>query len=327
MTTTSFVRNQWYVAAYGYEVGRELFSRTICGEPMLFWRTEAGQVTALCPTAACTAASRCPRAQSSGRRPGGLRLPRLHLRRRRWVRLRARPAARSRAPRGSRRTRSSSRTRSSGCGSATATLADATAIPRAPWLDSPGYTTVSRDGAARRALRAARRQPPGPVPRDVSARRLHRHPRGRRDPDHHRGRRGGAGSCASAGTWTTPSARRSTPSPPASTGPHHPLAGHRVPRRRACTCCTAGSPRSASRRRTRTAATRTPSTSRSCTRSPRRRRTPRTTSGPWRATSPSTTRRSAASCTRTTARSSCRTSSRSTCWRRPSPPSATATRS
>ena len=29
---TSIVRNQWYVAAYGTEVGRELFSRTICGE-------------------------------------------------------------------------------------------------------------------------------------------------------------------------------------------------------------------------------------------------------------------------------------------------------
>jgi len=44
---TSIVRNQWYVAAYGREVGRELFSRTICGESILFWRTEAGDVTAM----------------------------------------------------------------------------------------------------------------------------------------------------------------------------------------------------------------------------------------------------------------------------------------
>ena len=42
---TSIVQNQWYVAAYGREIGRELFSRTICGESILFWRTEAGQVT------------------------------------------------------------------------------------------------------------------------------------------------------------------------------------------------------------------------------------------------------------------------------------------
>jgi phenylpropionate dioxygenase-like ring-hydroxylating dioxygenase large terminal subunit len=49
---TSIVRNQWYVAAYGREIGRredggELFSRTICGESILFWRTGAGEVTAM----------------------------------------------------------------------------------------------------------------------------------------------------------------------------------------------------------------------------------------------------------------------------------------
>jgi phenylpropionate dioxygenase-like ring-hydroxylating dioxygenase large terminal subunit len=44
---TSIVGNQWYVAAYGREIGRELFSRTICGESILFWRTEAGDVTAM----------------------------------------------------------------------------------------------------------------------------------------------------------------------------------------------------------------------------------------------------------------------------------------
>jgi phenylpropionate dioxygenase-like ring-hydroxylating dioxygenase large terminal subunit len=49
---TSIIRNQWYVAAYGREIGRreeggELFSRTVCGESILFWRTEAGAVTAM----------------------------------------------------------------------------------------------------------------------------------------------------------------------------------------------------------------------------------------------------------------------------------------
>jgi phenylpropionate dioxygenase-like ring-hydroxylating dioxygenase large terminal subunit len=44
---TSIVGNQWYVAAYAREVGRELFSRTICGESILFWRTGSGEVTAM----------------------------------------------------------------------------------------------------------------------------------------------------------------------------------------------------------------------------------------------------------------------------------------
>jgi vanillate O-demethylase monooxygenase subunit len=44
---TRFVRNQWYVAAYGSEVGRELFARTILGEPLVFYRTQEGSVIAL----------------------------------------------------------------------------------------------------------------------------------------------------------------------------------------------------------------------------------------------------------------------------------------
>ncbi|QRP43647.1 aromatic ring-hydroxylating dioxygenase subunit alpha [Amycolatopsis sp. FDAARGOS 1241] len=43
----AFARNQWYVAAYGREVGRELFARTVLGEPIVFYRTESGEVTAL----------------------------------------------------------------------------------------------------------------------------------------------------------------------------------------------------------------------------------------------------------------------------------------
>ncbi|GHF25714.1 vanillate monooxygenase [Amycolatopsis deserti] len=44
---TAFVRDQWYVAAYGSEVGRELLARTILGEPIVFYRTESGDVVAL----------------------------------------------------------------------------------------------------------------------------------------------------------------------------------------------------------------------------------------------------------------------------------------
>jgi vanillate O-demethylase monooxygenase subunit len=47
-----FVRNAWYVAAWSNEVGRELLSRRICGEPVCFYRTEAGNPVAMidrCP--------------------------------------------------------------------------------------------------------------------------------------------------------------------------------------------------------------------------------------------------------------------------------------
>ncbi|TNY36018.1 aromatic ring-hydroxylating dioxygenase subunit alpha [Thermomonospora catenispora] len=42
-----FVRNQWYVAAHSEEVGDELLARTICGEPIVFYRTSAGEPVAL----------------------------------------------------------------------------------------------------------------------------------------------------------------------------------------------------------------------------------------------------------------------------------------
>lgn len=45
---SSFARNQWYVAAYGREIGRELLGRTILNEPIAFYRTEeSGEVVAL----------------------------------------------------------------------------------------------------------------------------------------------------------------------------------------------------------------------------------------------------------------------------------------
>ncbi|WP_329061632.1 aromatic ring-hydroxylating dioxygenase subunit alpha [Amycolatopsis sp. NBC_01480] len=44
---TTIPRDQWYVAAYSTEITHDLFSRTICGEPILFWRTRRGEVTAV----------------------------------------------------------------------------------------------------------------------------------------------------------------------------------------------------------------------------------------------------------------------------------------
>jgi phenylpropionate dioxygenase-like ring-hydroxylating dioxygenase large terminal subunit len=42
-----FARNQWYVAAYSTEVGRELLARTVLGEPLVLYRTESGAAVAL----------------------------------------------------------------------------------------------------------------------------------------------------------------------------------------------------------------------------------------------------------------------------------------
>ena len=263
----SFVRDQWYVAAYGAEVGRALLGRTILGEPLVLYRTSAGQaVRARRPLRAPPLpAVREP----ARRRHDRLRLPRLHLRPGRPLRRRCPGRSASRAPPGSPPTRSSSRTPSSGSGSATRTAADPAAIPRAPWLADPDYDDRPRHGAAGRPLRAAGRQPARPLARDLPARRLHRHPRGRRDPDHHRGRRGARASSASAGTWTTPSARRSTRGPPASRAAS-PAGRTSSTTRRACTCCTAGSRPVGVLPRPDGTDPRRASTSRSSTRSPRR---------------------------------------------------------
>ncbi len=41
-----FLKNCWYVAAQPDEIGRTPFARTICDEPIVFWRTEAGEPVA-----------------------------------------------------------------------------------------------------------------------------------------------------------------------------------------------------------------------------------------------------------------------------------------
>lgn len=134
-----FARNQWYVAGYSEELGNGLLARTICGEPIVFYRTEAGGPAAL--------SDRCvhrryPLSEGSldGDRivcgyhgftyapdgvcvavPGQMRIPRtarvpayrvIEQDSLVWVWIGDR------------------------------TLADPAAIPRAPWLDSPGYATV-----------------------------------------------------------------------------------------------------------------------------------------------------------------------------------------
>ena len=136
----SFARNQWYVAAYGAEVGREqILGRTVLGEPIALYRTEDGTAVGL--------ADRCvhrrfPLSESRlegdtvvcgyhgftyDQRgacvfvPGQTRIPRT-------ARVGAYPVVEQDSfvwvwigdP----------------------AQADATRIPRAPWLDDPGYTTV-----------------------------------------------------------------------------------------------------------------------------------------------------------------------------------------
>jgi hypothetical protein len=157
-------QNQWYVAAYGREIGRELFSRTVCGESILFWRhgrAGHGHVRPLrAPPLPALAGPEPARRRHRGRRP-----PRLHLRRRRRLRGRARPDPR--VPPGRAPTRSSSRTRSSGSGSASPTGPTpphpARAVARLPRL----HRRLG-DGAARGPLRAAGGQP-GPPGRCTSS--------------------------------------------------------------------------------------------------------------------------------------------------------------
>ncbi len=42
-----FLRNQWYAATLAADIGDKPFPRTICGEPIVFFRTETGRIGAL----------------------------------------------------------------------------------------------------------------------------------------------------------------------------------------------------------------------------------------------------------------------------------------
>jgi vanillate O-demethylase monooxygenase subunit len=135
-------RNQWYVAGYGREVGRELFSRTICGESILLWRTRAGQVTAM--------SDRCvhrrfPLSEAPTRLVDDQVVCGYHgFTYGADGRCTAVPGQ-TRVPRTARLTSYSVAERDSfvWVWIGDPERADASRIPRAPWLDSPGYTTVS----------------------------------------------------------------------------------------------------------------------------------------------------------------------------------------
>jgi phenylpropionate dioxygenase-like ring-hydroxylating dioxygenase large terminal subunit len=136
----TFARNQWYVAGYGVEVGREqILGRTICGEAIAFYRTENGEAVGL--------ADRCvhrrfPLSESRLEGdtvvcgyhgftydqkgacifvPGQSRIPRT-------ARVGAYPVVEQDS--------------FVWVWIGESECADPALIPRAPWLDDPGYTTV-----------------------------------------------------------------------------------------------------------------------------------------------------------------------------------------
>jgi phenylpropionate dioxygenase-like ring-hydroxylating dioxygenase large terminal subunit len=137
-----FVRNQWYVAAYGREVGREVLARAVLGEPIALFRGADGAVAALsdrcihrryplsaAPSRLVDDAVVCgyhgftyDRSGACVAVPGQTRIPRT-------ARVRAYPVVEQDSfvwvfvgdP----------------------ALADVAAIPRAPWLADPAWTTVS----------------------------------------------------------------------------------------------------------------------------------------------------------------------------------------
>ena len=289
-------RNQWYVAAYGREVGRELLGRTICGEPIVFYRTEDGEVDGACATAACTAASRCrsPAGSSAtGSSAATTASPTTPTARASSV------PGQTRVPRTARRarsTRSSSRTRFVWVWIGDPDLADAAPHPagpvaglarldhrRAAWSRStPGYgllvdnlLDLSHETYLHGGYIGTPEVAETPITTEVDDERRHR----LRQPAHGR-RRVPAVLRASrpASRAGSRAGRTSSTTPPCLYLLHSRIAPVGVAAR------------------ARTAPTRTPSTSRSSTRSPRRPSTARTTSGRSRATSRSTTRRSRSSC-------------------------------
>jgi phenylpropionate dioxygenase-like ring-hydroxylating dioxygenase large terminal subunit len=135
----SWPLNQWYVAAYSEEIDEGLLGRTICGEPIVLYRTSAGQAVALAdrcvhrryPLSAShlkddqiicgyhgftyDQAGTCVAAPGQKRIPRAARVPSFAAHEQDslvWVWIGDQDRA------------------------------DTALIPRAPWLDSPDYTTV-----------------------------------------------------------------------------------------------------------------------------------------------------------------------------------------
>jgi phenylpropionate dioxygenase-like ring-hydroxylating dioxygenase large terminal subunit len=136
----TLVRDQWYVAAYGSEICDRPFARTVLGEPIVFYRTASGDLTALADRCAhrryplslghrdgdnlvCgyhgfsyEPGGRCVSVPGQDRVPAGARVPAYPVVEHDsfvWVWI-GDPA-----------------------------LAASTPVPRAPWLADPGYATVA----------------------------------------------------------------------------------------------------------------------------------------------------------------------------------------
>ncbi len=240
---TTFIRNQWYVAAYAGEVGREPLARTILGEPIVLYRTESGGVAALA-TGACTGASRCrpgPASWSATPWSAGTTASPTTRPAPAWP-CRARPAI----PRTARVAAYPVVEQDSfvWVWIGDRELADPGTIPRAPWLADPAWTTVCgmEPLAARWTLLVDNlldlshetylhggyigtpEVAETPITTEVDERRGHRPGQ----PAHGRRR--------------LPAVLRRVHR---HRGPDHALAGHRVPRALPVLCCTAGSPRRA----------------------------------------------------------------------------------
>ena len=134
-----FPQNQWYVAAYQDEVGTELLGRVICGEPIVLYRAADGSVVAL--------ADRCVHRRyplSAGSRSGDAIVCGYH------GFTYDRGGACIAVP-GQERIPASFKVAAYPVVELDSfvwvwigdpMLAEASAVPRAPWLDSPEYTVV-----------------------------------------------------------------------------------------------------------------------------------------------------------------------------------------
>jgi vanillate O-demethylase monooxygenase subunit len=136
---TTFIRNQWYVAAYSAEVGEDLLARTILGEPIVLYRLADGTVAGL--------ADRCVHRRyplSLSHRQGDLVVCGYHGFTYDPSGACVRVPGQTRIPRTARVPgyRVVEQDSLVWVWIGEPEKADATTIPRAPWLDSPGWTTV-----------------------------------------------------------------------------------------------------------------------------------------------------------------------------------------
>ncbi|MDI6101656.1 aromatic ring-hydroxylating dioxygenase subunit alpha [Actinoplanes sp. NEAU-A12] len=136
---TPFPRNQWYVAAYRDEVGDDLLGRTVCGEPLMLYRLQDGSVAAL--------ADRCVHRRyplSMGHRDGDRIVCGYHGFTYEPSGACAYVPAQTRIPRTARVPAYPVVERDSlvWVWIGDPQVADTATVPRAPWLDSPGWTVV-----------------------------------------------------------------------------------------------------------------------------------------------------------------------------------------